>query len=78
MLKTPQLLSLSLLSILTIITSCNQQRSIEQNVKSLDNNYYALDSYLNDKTIVGIGEYTHGDGKLFELKTEIIKHLHYT
>lgn len=76
MLKTPQLLSLSLLSILTIITSCNQQRSIEQNVKSLDNNYYALDSYLNDKTIVGIGEYTHGDGKLFELKTEIIKHLH--
>lgn len=75
--KNSYLLCLSLLSILTMITSCNQHRSIGQNIKSLDNNNFeVLDSYLKNRTVVGIGEYTHGDGELFELKTEIIKHLH--
>jgi erythromycin esterase len=75
MLKKSQLLKLFILSF--FIISCNQQESIEENLKSLDeNNYEVLDSYLKNRTVVGIGEYTHGDGKLFELKTDIIRHLH--
>jgi erythromycin esterase-like protein len=75
--KRSLLLKLSILSFLTILISCSQKGSLEQNLKSLDNkNYKVLDSYLKNRTVVGIGEYTHGDGELFELKTEIIKHLH--
>lgn len=77
MIKKRKLPKLWVLTFLTIIFSCSQQENLKQNVISLDNkNYKVLDPYLKDKTVVGIGEYTHGDGKLFELKTEIIKYLH--
>lgn len=76
-LKRSSFLKLIILSILASLISCSQEGSLDQNLKSLDNkNYEGLDSYLKNRTVVGLGEVTHGDGQLFELKTDIIKHLH--
>ncbi len=59
------------------ITSCDNQKSLKNQIKNLDNkNYEILDPYLKNKTVVGIGEGSHGDGELFKLKSEIIRHLH--
>ena len=71
--------SLKILCIFSLAVSlaCKERRSLNENLISLDNKKYEkLNKYIKNKSVVGIGENTHGDGQLFELKTEIIEHLH--
>ena len=59
------------------VLSCQTEPMLENSIIEIDDNQFEeLTPYFEERTIVGIGEYTHGDGNLFELKTELIKYLH--
>ena len=65
------------LFLVIIFLACSKKKNVKQNLVSLDSkDYENLDVFIKDKSVIGLGEYTHGDGELFELKTEIIRHLH--
>ena len=60
-----------------IFLACSKKKGMKENLVSLvSKDCENLDVFIKDHSVIGLGEYTHGDGKLFELKTEIIEHLH--
>ena len=51
-----------------------KDKAIKVNLNSKD--FRLLDKALEDADIVLLGEISHGDGKTFTVKTELIKYLH--
>jgi erythromycin esterase len=68
-------IALLLSIVFTAMISCRVSNS-NHIVEVEENDFQALENYLSGKSIVGIGEVTHGDGTFFELKTELIEYLH--
>ncbi len=57
--------------------SCENKSDLQLQIINIENKgYHKLDNYLNDKSVIGLGEFSHGDGPLFEIKTDLIEYLH--
>ena len=58
------------------ITSALSQKMIELEAKNgLPNDLKKLDKFIDKKEIILLGEAAHGEGKTFEVKTQIVKYL---
>jgi erythromycin esterase len=58
------------------ITSALSQKMIELEAKNgLSNDLKKLDKFIDNKEIILLGEAAHGEGKTFEVKTQIVKYL---
>ena len=58
------------------ITSALSQKMIELEAKNgLPNDFKKLDKFIQNKEIILLGEAAHGEGKTFEVKTQIVKYL---
>lgn len=73
----------TILIITLFCISCNKNISAEIATKmmqlksenELPKDYSCLDKYIEDKEIIFLGEASHGEGKTFEVKTQIVKYL---
>lgn len=73
---------LSLLLILFALSSCCNKTSIESQLSDkfttyneYSESFETLADFVKDKRIVILGECGHGDGKTFEIKSEIVRYL---
>lgn len=46
-----------------------------KSVNGIPNNFSNLNELINNKEIILLGEAAHGEGKTFEVKTELVKYL---
>ncbi|UOK41689.1 MULTISPECIES: erythromycin esterase family protein [Flavobacterium] len=74
---------ISILLITIFCISCNKKITTELSDKmtelksenGIPNDFKKLDKYLENKEIILLGEAAHGEGKTFEVKTQIVKYL---
>jgi erythromycin esterase len=64
---------------LIVISGCSKsiEKQIVEEMTMLDNStdFDFFDNLLHENEILILGEATHGDGKTFEVKSEMVKHL---
>src|SRR5690606_36240196 len=67
---------------LFLLLSCNTtlEKKIADNASNIENavetkNFQFIDKILSNKDIVILGEASHGDGKTFEVKSDLVKYL---
>ncbi len=66
-----------------LLISCSRKTTKELSNKMIElksengipNDFSKLDKYIENKEIILLGEAAHGDGKTFEVKTQIVKYL---
>jgi len=74
---------ISILFIVIFCISCNKKITTELSDKmtelksenGIPNDFKKLDKYIDNKEIILLGEAAHGEGKTFEVKTQIVKYL---
>ncbi|ESU24838.1 erythromycin esterase [Flavobacterium enshiense DK69] len=74
---------ISILLITIFFISCNKKITTELSDKMIElesengipNDFKKLDKYIDNKEIILLGEAAHGEGKTFEVKTQILKYL---
>jgi erythromycin esterase len=72
-----------ILFIFLFLLSCNKKITSELSRKMIDletknglpSNFKKLDKFIENKEIILLGEAAHGEGKTFEVKTQIVKYL---
>lgn len=82
-LKALEMKSISLLIIAVFCISCSKKITTELSRKmipldsgnSVPDDFSKLDQFIENKEIILLGEAAHGDGKTFEVKTQIVKYL---
>lgn len=73
----------NLLFISILFISCSRKITTElsnkmielKSVNGIPNNFSNLNELINNKEIILLGEAAHGEGKTFEVKTELVKYL---
>lgn len=74
---------IKLLFISILFISCSRKITTEISNKmiklksenGIPNDFSKLDKYINNKEIILLGEAAHGEGKTFEVKTQLVKYL---
>ena len=82
-LKALEMKNLALLIITVLCISCNKKITTElsnnmielKSENGIPNDFKKLDQYIENKEIILLGEAAHGEGKTFEVKTQIVKYL---